>query len=304
MDPNIRSTGKNEKFSNREERYPCLYPGMMRILFPEKSFVPINMAVRVANISSGGSLVEIHEANLESEYKTFEGCFFELKIATGDVPLMYGRVVRSDMAEESCMLGLKFHQSYPEVIGRLVHEEMLTEGAGNDPLPTPILNPFSPMSDEPQVLISGTAMEANEVVITNENDEEIRDPVTDHEYSAKLILKHEDFNEFKLVSTTGERNSNPIPVIIAFVPLSENDFHFHVDTTSDINGQHTLTMEYMGAPKAAGDMLTEFATLTPDGKHARFSLKLTSIEPFDPKTLKQIKKESERIRLNSVAEEE
>ncbi|MGF1571838.1 MAG: PilZ domain-containing protein [Sumerlaeia bacterium] len=288
---------RNDAFNTREPRYPCLFPGMLRVLFPEKSFIPISYAVRIANISCGGALVEIHEGNIEDEHSTFEGCLFELRIATGDVPPLYGKIARSDVEKDQGLFGLRFHQSYPELIGRLVHEEPSPNRQGQTPLPTPILNPFSPISDERKIVISGIAKKANEVVLMDE--EGISHSVAaDSEgyFSAKLNLKKLDFNEFRLISSNGERESSPLPVIVSYVPLPENDFHFHMESGTDINGNHLLSIDYMGAAEPAAQVVTELSKVMEGSKHARLSVTLTSREPMSPKQIQLLRADVEKIR--------
>lgn len=296
---------RSDAFRTREPRYPCLFPGMLRVLFPEKSFIPISYAVRVANISCGGALVEIHEGNIEDEQNSFEGCLFELRIATGDVPPLYGRISRSDISKDQGLFGLRFHQSYPELIGRLVHEEPSHNRPGQTPLPTPILNPFSPISDEPRVVISGVASGATEVILTDEKQKAQAVPVdSEGHFSAKLSLAKLDFNEFRLIASNGDRESSPLPVIISYIPLPEDDFHFHIESGTDTHGNNLLSIDYMGAAVPASRVVSELGKVMTDSKHARMSVTLTSVNPISTEQIKSLRKDIEKIRKDSKQQED
>ncbi len=288
--------------SIRETRYPCLFPGMLRILFPEKSFVPLNVAVRVANLSCGGAMVELHGANLDEGVETFKGCYFELRIAVAGTPPIYGVVARSDLQEDCGILGLRFHRPYPELIGSLIHQE---GDYSTDPtaLPMPVLDPFAPISDESLIIISGHCVDATEVVVISEDGIDLTVPVHHGRFSAKLELTHQEFNNFQIIARAGQRQSPPIPLTVAYVPLPSDDFHFHTESSTDMQGNYVLTLDYMGAAYSGGRMLAKFVELTPGGKHARISIKLTSSEEYPEDIALELRREAESLKRNSRAEE-
>ncbi|MDX1972796.1 MAG: PilZ domain-containing protein [Candidatus Sumerlaeia bacterium] len=281
----------------REARYPCLFPGMLRVLFPEISFTPLNFAVRVANISCGGALIEIHEGNLEREKQNFEQCLFELRIASGDVPPLYGKIVRSEIKDSAGLFGLRFHRSYPELIGKLVHEEVGQPKNGSPLLPMPLLDPFAPISDEPTIVISGVAKGATEVIVTSEDNAEQRVSVNpEGQFSVKLHLAHQDFNEFRLRSTNGDQSSSLLPVLISYVPLSAEGFHFHLHTGTDSHGNHQMVVDYMGSISPATRIVQELSKRMVEAKHARFSMTLTSTKPYAPKDIQELRQDVEALR--------
>lgn len=285
----------NRLRKRREPRYACSYPAVMRFLFPERSFVPLSLAVRVVNLSSGGALVEVHEGSLDEETSVLRGCYFELRIASsGGVPL-YGRVARIGNQDHQRLLGLMFHHAHPELIGRLIHGESASMHPG-DLLPVPVLDPYSPLTEEEIVVLTGRAREAERIVLQSERGETAEFPVEDGRFRLSIPLPAEGDHGFRILAAGGRQQSPALPVNLTRLPSSESDFHFEAKVSQDSNGRQIVTMEFAGSGMAAPDVLERAAWFLKDALRVRVMIRGSSLEGCSEEQLDKLRREVEELR--------
>ena len=163
--------------SRREKRHACSFPGLIKILVPERSLTPISLPVRQATIED--------DPILSTRY-------FELKMAHSEVPILRGVVAWSDQSPKATRLGLKFHQPHPE-LERILSPEGSRGGqtvmAGAPPLPLPVLDPVAPTTLDPIILLHGEAQEALEIVLRDHNGTEHTAPVRNGRFTIEMTLK-------------------------------------------------------------------------------------------------------------------
>lgn len=221
--------------NRREERHTCSLPGLLRILFPERSFVPVALPARVIDFSAGGAMVDVPDGL--KKLGTNEGLnsrFFELKIAHKELPDLRGVLAWSETEGTGIRLGLRFHAQCPQLVQMLDPTGTASQSAA--PLPMPVLDPFPPTSLDRKIRLTGEAREALEVVIgrTTASREEVTVPVRGGRFMAEVELTENGGNFFMLRSRAGLRTSKRLPFEITYIsPTSTDAFHFEIESAKD-----------------------------------------------------------------------
>jgi len=267
--------------ANRDERIACSFPGVMKILVPEKSFLPFPVAVRVANLSVGGALVEVHDKTKLEYDIALPNRFFELKVAHPDVPLLRGTIAWSDMSRANPLLGLSTFERHPELADIAVSTDSPYRLDGPPPLPTPTIDPFPPVVREEMIVISGVAPEAMEISVKR-NDLKFDTKVKRGRFELKLELEPNAENHFTLRAIAGERRSRPVPIRIdCEKKADEKRFRFNASMGTDKNGAHQVKLEFNGSMRQAELVLYRFSQLMAISETVNMQAVLESREPFD-----------------------
>jgi len=256
---------RDDRSSREQQRLPVSFPGLLKLLIPEISFVPTTAAVRVANLSIGGAMIEVHDrAKLDKEV-ALANRFFELKVAHPDVPLLRGTVAWSDFSGAHVLIGLSCFEPVPELAEIVKENEQAGGGVKPPPpLPAPKLEPFPPFSANPTITIYGQAPEAVEVVARGD-ERKFAAAVTKGRFELLLELDANGENHFSLRSYAGTRKSRAVPIRVVRELASDKrgatGQPFAMETSVDKEGLHTVELEFNGNVRQAERILYRFSQL-------------------------------------------
>ncbi len=276
----------------REQRMPCSFPGALKVLIPEKSFVPTTLAVRVANLSASGAMVEVHDRSKIDRDIAMANRFFELRIAHPELPLLRGVVAWSDTNRSNPLMGLSCFERIPTL------EEIVLQAEGTGgmqappPLPPPKLEPIPPIAEHPTVRLHGEAHEALEVIVRGDKDK-FTGKVEHGKFEVIIELDKEGDNHFSLRSYAGQRKSRAIPIRINYEPAGKprEAKRFEVDLKKD--GKHQLVhLEFNGDVRQAERVLYRFSQLMSMSERVSLVANLQTGGKFDERLLSALKGEA------------
>jgi hypothetical protein len=277
--------------SVRDDRFVCSFPGIMKVLVPEKSFLPFPLAVRVANISSGGALVEVHDKTQLDSDIALPNRFFELKVAHPDIPVLRGTIAWSDMSRANPLLGLFSFEQHPELSEIVLTNDSNYRIDGPPPLPTPSINPFPPTIHEETVVISGVAPEALEIIVKRD-DLRFEGKISKGQFEVRLEMEPNQENHFTLRAFAGERKSRPVPIrILCEKAIAQSQFKFSATNSSDKAGNHTIKLDFAGTMRQAEHVLYRFSQLMASSERVQFNAVLESATPFDKRQFEALRAE-------------
>lgn len=284
----------NKFLHYREVRHECSFPGILKVIIPEQSLVPIALAVRVVNFSAGGTLVEIHERHRKLDLgSSLCTRFFELKVAHSEVPELRGTVAWTDTSGKTPQLGLKFHTVCPQLV-RIFDPSGQTEWGGAPPLPMPVLDPFPPTTLEPTVFLTGEAKEALEVVVKSSNGQEKAAPVRNGRFSIELQLAEAAENYFVLRSQAGTRLSRRLPIEITFFSLSEvGSVRFDASIDERRRDEQVVSVEFLGPARQGERVLQQFVRMLGVGDNCAITAKIISRKGFERAVFDAMRREGE-----------
>jgi hypothetical protein len=284
---------------SREKRLPCNFPGLMRVLIPENSFLPVSMPVRVVNLSATGAMVEVHDkARLDHDI-ALANRFYELKVAHPDIPTLRGCIAWSDTNRDLPLLGLS-HFKPMEELGELILAGESTRGfTGPPPLPAPVIDPYPPLSDHPILTITGKAPEALEVIAKGEENK-FTAPVVQGRFELKLELSEVSENHFSLRSLAGTRKSRSVPIRAVYNSSVRNyrrGKHFDLSISKDEDGNHVMAMDFSGNVQSAERILFRFSQLMTTSQRISIVAQLASPSKYDKRIYDAL--QSEGIMISS-----
>ncbi len=274
-----------EEHETREQRLPCSFPGLMKILVPEKSFVPTSLAVRVANISATGAMVEVHDKSKLGDSLALANRFFELKVAHPEIPIMRGLVAWSDLSVENPVMGLSCFERIEE-LGDIVLSASDTKGFRSPPpLPPPKLIPYPPLTEDLKVTIEGEAAEALEVIAKGDEGK-IAAEIRNGKFILSLQLKPNSENHFSLRSFAGQRRSRAVPIRISQISArarkpSTHQPYFDLKESVTAEEIPELEIEFNGKVQAAERILYRISQLMTSSDHVNISMTLEARSGFD-----------------------
>ncbi len=286
----------------REERRNCSFPGLMKVIFPEQSFLPVPIAVRVANLSPRGAMVEIHDrARLNKDAVLVER-FFELKVAHQQLPPVRGTIVWVDSSSTSPRAGLTFFEHSEEIAGLLsdlaATREATAEGSSMNsppPLPMPTLDTFASVTTQTRQVVSGEAPEALEVRVHGE-DKVFRAPVKDGRFEVEVELEPGGKNYFQLRSLAGKRRSKPLPVRIVCeggAAGRKNRVETHREDRK--GGGEQLRLSFQGTPADAERVLYRVSQLMAQSERLQLTASLETPGAFDEALVEALEAERDAI---------
>ena len=284
----------------REERRNCSFPGLMKVIFPEQSFLPVPFAVRVANLSPRGAMVELHDSAKLDKDVVLVDRFFELKVAHQQLPTVRGTVAWADLSKESPQFGLAFYEYCEEVEELLADLGSLTDSGstgeeGPPPLPMPVLDTFSGVALDTRHLISGRAPEALEVRVRGE-DKVFKAPVKDGRFELELTLEPGGKNFFHLRSVAGKRRSKSLPIRIECESKARRAGNvFDLRREEDKGGRARVRLAFHGSPAEAERVLYRLSQLMAQSERMHFSANLEAPGAFDRALLEALEAERESI---------
>ncbi len=286
----------NEETGERERRLPCNFPGLMKILIPEKSFTPIALPVRVTNISATGAMVEVHDSSKLQRGVAVANRFFELNVAHPEIPTFRGTIAWSDTSRNMPLLGLSSFD-YLEEFSKVVMADDSTHGIKGPPvLPPPELEPFPPRTNDPVVVIRGTAEEALEVVVKGDR-KRFKAPVEEGRFEVQLELQQNAENHLSLRTRAGARKSRAVPIRIineqgGVLPKRK---YFDTRTRTTEDGLHLLDLEFCGNVEQAERILYRFSQLMAASTRISLTAELEAPGSFDKRLFDALKSEARLI---------
>jgi hypothetical protein len=288
-------TPKRKGPTRREPRYRCLYPGLLRVLFPERSFVPLSLAVRTVNLSSGGAMVVLHQANLADPVEALLGRYVELRIAAAGATPLYGRIARLDARAVDPVFGLRFHASHPELVGQLIHGDT-AEIDENTTLPLPILDPHSPLSGTAQIRLTGRALGAAAIHVANDFGATSEFPVVEGRFELVLQLLSEGENAFQMTTRNGDQRSLPLTVTVAYLPTARDELFFRCEPTLDASGKEVVDLEFLGTGAAARRILGAWGEALDESARVRFQARAVSSPRLGGEVLNELRRLANELR--------
>lgn len=279
----------------REQRLPCSFPGMLKILIPEKSFVPSSLAVRVANLSASGAMVEVHDASKVDKDIALANRFFELKVAHPEIPVLRGAVAWSDMGGVKPLLGLSCFEKIPELAEVVLATESSEQVKLPPPLPYPKLESYPQRTDDPVATIFGEAPEAI-TVIAKDDLKKYTATVDKGRFELKLDLSTPGENHFSLRSYAGERKSRAVPIRILYEKKGAVATRsFHLDTKRDEDGNNLIDIEFTGSVQQAERILYRFSQLMSMSEKVSIVSQLVSPGEFDKRLYDALRAEGKML---------
>ncbi|MEO8377022.1 MAG: hypothetical protein ABI579_05065, partial [Candidatus Sumerlaeota bacterium] len=252
-------------------------PGLLRILIPEKSFTPYTLAVRVANISVTGAMVEIHDKTKLPPDIALANRFFELKVAHGEIPQMRGIVVWSDLKRANPMLGVSCFEQFTE-LGKIFKQEGELNGAMK--LGPPKLDPYPPKTKEAVLKLTGEAPGEAKEVIVKADEKKFRGPVENGRFSVEIELAPNRDNHFSVRAQIGASKSRAIPVRI-FREHADTGFRCDVKMTDRPAGGKMVLLDFSGNVRQTELILFRLSQLLTIAERVTLTTKLESQTGFD-----------------------
>lgn len=295
--------GDGDSAPGREERVVCSFPGLMKVLVPERSFIPIPLAVRVANLSSGGALVEIHDRARVEGSLTLPDRFFELKVAHPEIPELRGSIAWTDFSHDKPMVGLSFFERNESFSSLFLVSDSHRDIAGPPPLPELSIDGFPPICHEETIVLTGAAPEALEVVVRSEDREQVA-KVRDHRFEVKLELSPDRKNTFTLQARAGVRTSRQVPIQIVFERRTNtNKFTFSLSQNQERDGTHIARLQFSGNMRQAERMLYRFSQIWVSGDRMVFDATVYSAEEFERRLIDGLRSEGTVLSADTTKNE-
>lgn len=280
----------------REERMTCSFPGLLKIIIPEESFVPLSVAVRVSDLSSGGARVEVHDRTKLSDNLLLPNRFFELKVAHAEIPMLRGTVAWADMGKTNPVLGLTCFERSAPVSQFLLRTETESGLQGPPPLPLPSIDYFPDVVNEESVLITGTAQEAMEIIARRDKKIFTGKVSKGGKFEIKLDLEPESENHFIIKSQAGERRSRGVPLKIV-CPGTQERFrsYFECDLRNEKDGSQVLKLDFCGSSHQAERVLYRLSQLMVSSDRISIAANLLSLAQFDRRFFEALRGEGEAL---------
>lgn len=290
--------------TDREERVVCSFPGLMKVLIPERSFIPIPLAVRVANLSSGGALVEIHDRTKVEGSLALPDRFFELKVAHPEIPELRGSIAWTDFSHEKPIVGLSFFERNESLSSIFLVSDSHRDIAGPPPLPELAIDSFPPLCHEETVVLTGSAPEALEVVVRSEDHRQFTSPVRKNRFEVKLELSPDRKNTFTLQARAGIRTSRRLPIqIVCERQTDKSKFSFSLSQSQERDGTHVARLQFRGNMRQAERMLYRFSQLWVSGDRMIFEASVHSSREFEQRLLDGIQSEGTVLSADTTKNE-
>lgn len=279
--PSVSRIEESES-EHREERLPCNFPGLMKILVPEKSFAPVALPVRVTNLSATGAMIEVHDRSRIDKDAALANRFFELKVAHPEIPTLRGTIAWSDMNRQLPMLGLSCFDVIPGLSKLVLADESTKHFQGPPPLPPPEIEAYPPRTREANVVIRGQAPEAMEVVAKGDY-RKFRSEVKDGQFELNLELEPNAENHFALRSHAGARKSRAVPIRIIneAAAMPERGRYFHAEISTATDGSSMLQLEFSGNVQQAERVLYRYSQLLAISDRVHLTTTLRTPGTFD-----------------------
>ncbi|MEQ8820071.1 MAG: hypothetical protein RLY93_07475 [Sumerlaeia bacterium] len=280
-------SGGGESCQRGETRYQCNFPGVLKLLAPELSFVPFRMAVQVRNVSTSGAMVEVKTLDIDKRTFPLRGRFFELKLAHSAIPELRGLIAWSGIEEGQSHLGLTYHEPNPEIVNRVANVPMLKDGlpVARSRLPMPVLSPFDSVVREEEAVLRGTAEAATAVEFRRMGEDSghwRRIPVRSGVFELRLPLPYCGENLFEVRSLHEGISSTILPVVIHRILVdAQQGAGARVRTSQRPDGKHSLKFQLSGGLRPALPLLDEFGRFFKQAEELVFDVTLLSTTPFD-----------------------
>ncbi len=278
----------------REERIAVSFPGLMKVLAPEVSFLPVTIAVRVTNLSAGGAMIEIHErsSNIDRSFVQPHR-FVELKVAHHEVPDLRGTIAWTDFSGSQPALGLSCFERHAELAEMIRLADTKFNFEGPKPLPVPQIDPFPPASRQKIVRISGTAVEGLEI-LCKRDEKRFTAKVVNDRFHIDLELDPATENAFSLRSVAGERRSLAIPLRIDYAAGTKGGKGFRFDSRiieESSSGGQSIRLDFRGDVRQAERILYRFSQLMSISETVALSATLNTSSEFDRRMFDALKSE-------------
>jgi hypothetical protein len=287
----------------REERMVCSFPGLFKVLLPEASFQPINIAVRVLSLGAGTALIEVHDRS-KIEGISLVNRFFELRVAHSDIPVLRGTVAWSDIRRPIPVLGLGLFERN-QVLAQIVSSNVSALdphiSKGPPRLPTPILDTFQPVVENPHLTLAGVAPEATEVMIKTP-DRKYTAKVEFDRFSVDIVLQPGE-NFLSLRSTAGKRRSRHVPMRIDLVNEAPKRMSFEADLGVNKSGFHTINVSFRGSASQAERILFRLGPPMAESDKVDFRFTLESFDPFDERLFNTLRAEGNLLEADKARNE-
>lgn len=280
-------------FADRDEkRLPCNFPGMLKILIPERSFSPVSLPVRVVNLSATGAMVEVHDGTQVGKEMALANRFFELKVAHPEIPGIRGTIAWSDVKRQNPLLGLSSFEMLEEFSKVVLADDSTAGFKAPPPLPAPKIKAYPPRTRDAIVTIIGEAPEAIEVVAKGER-KKFKSDVRGGTFELRVELEPDMENHFSLRSYAGARKSRAVPIRILNEmqagPPREKTFHVEVEVNEE--GNHLVRLDFCGNVQQSERILYRFSQLMASSERISFSAELESPGGFDRRLYEALRNE-------------
>lgn len=288
-----------------EARHRCSFPGIMKVLMPEVSFNPVTFAIRAADLSTNGALLELQGGmSIFDKVTNLANRHFEMKLAHPEIPVLRGTIAWSDLHRKPMgRLGVRFHVPMPE-LGHIFEVNGATVG-GLDiaPLPIPTVDAIPPVVSTEDFEICGIAPEAEEIVVNGTNGLETAAPVIDGRFSIFVQLAPGKENLFSLRSRKGLRKSPRVPIAIAQQEdTTGTQFNLRIEQAR--GSEHKLNVKFSGMGPRAERILTHVARMVALGNNVGVSITITSPNPFEQRDLEALRLEGRRERPDEFVKDQ
>jgi hypothetical protein len=278
-------------FLDREERISCSLPGLLKILIPERSFIPTSVAVRVANISVSGAMVEIHDRQKLAEDAGLANRYFELKVAHPEIPFLRGTVAWADLNRKSPLLGLSSFDRFTELGSVLKRQMTVEEVQAPAPLEAPKLDPYPPKWGDVLYTLTGEAPPDAETVSAKGDTTRFEAKVENGRFRLEIELEAGRENHFSLRAHAGSRRSRATPV--RMTPITgRSSFRCEAVQAGKPGGSHTIALDFNGNVRQAERILFRLSQLMALSDTVTMTMKLHSRTEFDKRLFEALQSES------------
>lgn len=292
--PQTHDRRADDDKTDRDPRLNCNFPGLLKILIPEKSFLPITLPVRVANISASGAMVEIHDrTKLESDI-ALANRFFELKVAHPEVPLLRGTIAWWDTRRPSPVLGLSCFDRLHELSQVLGPSNPDADQVlGPPPLPAPKLDAYPNTTAAATLTLQGTASADSEEITVRGDDGKYTTPLQKGRFTIVVPLKPDQENHFSLRAFAGTRKSRAIPIRITREG-GQRGFQCDVDLTTSQGASH-IKVDFLGNVRQAERIIFRLSQLMATAERVSLQTRLESSAVFDKRLYEALRSEAKML---------
>ncbi|MEQ8819645.1 MAG: hypothetical protein RLY93_05325 [Sumerlaeia bacterium] len=212
----VRDSGAVPAEGRRSARRPCSFPGLMRILLPEQTFVPQVFAVRVVDLSPIGARLETRQMthdlylqiNLEPRFVRLE-----ILIPSREKITVSGKLVWLDYQEPTSTMGITIVPRRDDLTDAALPQWSPRNSLDSKFLTPPRLDAYPTVTGKSKFRFSGDALDADHVIVETAT-EEIRVPVDDGQFHVDVPLVPNRPNGLHFIALSGEASSDPTPALI------------------------------------------------------------------------------------------
>ncbi|MCB2154463.1 PilZ domain-containing protein [bacterium] len=275
-EPTHKSSGEHRVAARR----PCSFPGLLRILMPEQSFIPKVFAVRIVDLSPSGARIETLQMTQDQFLQIdLEPRFVRLEVLvpSRDKIVVSGKLVWTNFAPDLATMGIAIHPRREDLAVDLLPKWDASHAYDSKFLTPPHLDGFPATTGRSPFRFTGRAFDADRVIVEGET-ETYETKVTDGRFSIDVPLVPSRANNLNFIAMAGKVASDSTPAWIMHKPGHHDTQTFRQGGLFDeilvTNNGRSLKLKFTGAPAEMLQALRQLADIMGHAEKCIFQYEL------------------------------